>query len=238
MPRAALQPDDVAAFRRRLADAAIHLFADLGYDGVTMRAVAAALDVSAMTPYRYVAGKEELFALVRAEAFRRFADRLEQGIERAPQSRVRERLTPYRTARRSSPRPADEREAADDSPQESDAVDRLRRLKRAYVKFAVDEPDAYRIMFELRPPEGKAARELPELQRESRRAFGCLQRCVQLAVDSGDLEGDPLTLAHLLWAGTHGLVSLHLAGRLQQGRTLEQLAAIDHELPTKRKKAR
>ena len=203
MPRAALHPDDVAAFRRRLADAAIHLFADLGYDGVTMRAVAAALDVSAMTPYRYVAGKEELFALVRAEAFRRFADRLEQGIERA-----------------------------------TDAVDRLRRLKRAYVKFAVDEPDAYRIMFELRPPEAKAARELPELARESRRAFGCLQRCVQLAVDSGDLEGDPLTLAHLLWAGTHGLVSLHLAGRLQQGRTLEQLAAIDHELPTKRKKSR
>jgi AcrR family transcriptional regulator len=203
MPRAALHPDDVAAFRQKLADAAIHLFADLGYDGVTMRAVAAALDVSAMTPYRYVAGKEELFALVRAEAFRRFADRLEQGIERA-----------------------------------TDAVDRLKRLKRAYVKFALDEPDAYRIMFELRPPEEKAARELPELQRESRRAFGCLQRCVQLAVDSGDLEGDPLTLAHLLWAGTHGLVSLHLAGRLQQGRTLEQLAAIDHELPTKRKKSR
>jgi AcrR family transcriptional regulator len=203
MPRAALHPDDVAAFRRRLADAAMHLFAELGYDGVTMRAVAAALDVSAMTPYRYVAGKEELFALVRAEAFRRFADRLEQGIERA-----------------------------------QDAVDRLRKLKRAYVKFAVDEPDAYRIMFELRPPEAKAARDLPELARESRRAFGCLQRCVQQAVESGDLEGDPLTLAHLLWAGTHGLVSLHLAGRLQQGRTLEQLAAIDHELPTKRKKAR
>jgi AcrR family transcriptional regulator len=203
MPRAALHPDDVAAFRRKLADAAIHLFADLGYDGVTMRAVAAALDVSAMTPYRYVAGKEELFALVRAEAFRRFADRLEQGIERA-----------------------------------QDAVDRLRKLKRAYVKFAVDEPDAYRIMFELRQPEAKVARELPELARESRRAFGCLQRCVQLAVESGDLEGDPLTLAHLLWASTHGLVSLHLAGRLQQGRSLEQLAAIDHELPQKRKKAR
>jgi AcrR family transcriptional regulator len=199
MPRAALHPDDVAAFRRKLADAAIHLFADLGYDAVTMRAVASALDVSAMTPYRYVAGKEELFALVRAEAFRRFADRLEQGIERA-----------------------------------TDAVDRLRKLKRAYVKFAVDEPDAYRIMFQLEQPDSK----LPELARESRRAFGCLQRCVQQAVDSGDLEGDPLTLAHLLWAGTHGLVSLHLAGRLQMGRSLEQLAAIDHELPTRKKKAR
>ena len=195
MPRAALQPDDVRAFRRKLADAAIHLFAELGYEGVTMRAVAAAVDVSAMTPYRYVAGKEELFALVRAEAFRRFADRLEAGIEKA-----------------------------------TDPADRLRRLKRAYVRFAVDEPDAYRIMFQLEQPDTK----LPELARESRRAFGCLHRCVAEAVASGDLVGDPLTLAHLLWANTHGLVSLHLAGRLQMGRSLEQLAAIDHELPATR----
>jgi len=195
VPRAALHPDDVRAFRRKLADAAIHLFAELGYEGVTMRAVAAAVDVSAMTPYRYVAGKEELFALVRAEAFRRFADRLEAGIEPA-----------------------------------TDPGDRLRRLKRAYVRFAIDEPDAYRIMFQLEQPDTK----LPELARESRRAFGCLHRCVADAVASGDLVGDPLTLAHLLWANTHGLVSLHLAGRLQMGRSLEQLAAIDHELPATR----
>jgi len=199
VPRAALHPDDVAAFRRRLAGAAMHLFAELGYEGVTMRAVAAALDISAMTSYRYVGGKEELFALVRAEAFRRFADRLEASIERA-----------------------------------GDPIDRLRRLKRAYVRFAVDEPDAYRIMFELRQPSERAARELPELAHESRRAFGCLHRCVADAVASGDLAGDPLTVAHLLWANTHGLVSLHLAGQLQMGRSLEQLAAIDHDLPGNR----
>ena len=128
MPRAALRPDDIAAFRRRLADAATRLFAEHGYDGVTMRAVAAAVGVSAMTPYRYVAGKEELFALVRADAFRRFAERLEAALARGG----------------------------------GDPLARLRRLKRAYVRFAIDAPDAYRIMFELRQPDGAAVAS-PEL---------------------------------------------------------------------------
>lgn len=201
MPRAALKPTDIAAFRARAAAAATRLFAAEGYDAVTMRAVADALGVSAMTPYRYLAGKAELFALVRAEAFRRFADRLEAAIARA-----------------------------------DDPLAALRRLKRGYLAFAVDEPDAYRIMFELRQPADHDR--WPELERESRRAFGCLVRAVDRAIAAGALAGDPLTIAHLLWASTHGLVSLHLAGRLTAGRTLAQLAAIDHELAGFRRAAR
>jgi AcrR family transcriptional regulator len=162
-----------------------------------MRSVADALGVSAMTPYRYLAGKEELFGLVRTEAFRRFADRLEAELARAG----------------------------------DDPAVRLRRLKQAYVEFALDEPDAYRIMFELRQPDPTG---VDELAVQSRRSFGVLHRTVAAAVDAGLLEGDPLTLAHLLWASTHGLVSLHLAGKLAMGRTLAALAAIDHELPALR----
>lgn len=196
MPRAALSADEVARFRTRAAAAATRLFAEQGYEAVTMRAVAEALGVSAMTPYRYVAGKEELFALVRTEAFRRFAERLEAALARG-----------------------------------GDPVEKLRRLKQAYVGFALDEPDAYRIMFELRQPDPSHA----ELAAQSRRAFGALHRTVAEAVEAGLLDGDPLTVAHLLWASTHGLVSLHLAGKLA-GRTIAQLAAEDHELPAWRKK--
>ncbi len=199
MPRAALSPDQVAAFRGKASAAATRLFARHGYEGVTMRAVAEALACSAMTPYRYLAGKAELFALVRAEAFRRFADRLERALGQAgPSGRPR-----------------------------GDVTQRLRRLKRAYIRFALDEPDAYRIMFELRQP---ASGRHPDLAAQSRRAFGCLHRTVAEAVAAGRLRGDPLTLAHLLWADTHGLVSLHLAGKLTMGRSIERLAAIDHEL--------
>jgi AcrR family transcriptional regulator len=179
----------------------MRMFSRDGYEAVTMRSVADALGVSAMTPYRYLDGKEGLFALVRTEAFRRFADRLEAELAVAG----------------------------------ADPMIRLYRLKRAYVAFAVDEPDAYRIMFELRQPDPAG---VAELTAQSRRSFGALHRTVAEAVAAGALIGDSLTLAHLLWASTHGLVSLHLAGKLTMGRTLAALAAIDHELPALRAPAK
>jgi len=205
VPRIALQPDQIAAFRRRAGEAATRLFAAHGYDAVTMRAVADALGVSAMTPYRYLSGKDELIALVRTAAFRRFADALELATARV-----------------------------------ADPEDRLRQLKRAYLRFAAGHGDEYRIMFELRGPDD--ARRWPELAREAARAFGVLGDAVRAAVAADVLEGDPLTIAHLLWAGAHGLASLHLAGRLDLGRSLRRLAAVEHELagfrPTRPARAR
>lgn len=192
MPRAALQPADIAVVRERLATAATRLFARHGYDAVTMRAVAAELDMSAMTPYRYLGGKDELVALVRAQAFRRFAEALEASGAGA-----------------------------------RDPEARLVRLKAAYVAFAQAKPDAYRIMFELRaPPDGHR---FPELIAASRRAFGCLLDAVAAAIDAGALVGEPLAVAQLLWASTHGLVALYLAGHLTRA-ALGRLATIDHEL--------
>jgi AcrR family transcriptional regulator len=193
MARAALQPDAIAAFRRRAGEAATRLFAARGYDAVTMRALAGALGVSAMTPYRYLSGKAELIALVRAAAFRRFAEALERAVAGV-----------------------------------ADPGDRLRRLKRAYLRFAASRGDEYRIMFELRTPDDGGR--WPELAREAARAFGVLGDAVRAAVEAGVLEGDPLTIAHLLWAGAHGLASLHLAGRLVLGRSLPRLSAVDHDL--------
>ena len=194
MPRAALQPDELVAFRTRAAEAATGLFAAHGYAAVTMRAVAEELGVSAMTPYRYLpGGKDELIALVRTSAFRSFADALEAGIAKS-----------------------------------RDPEDRLRRLKHAYLAFAVSHADAYRIMFELRGAEDTGR--WPELEAQAARAFGVLHGAVRLAIDAGVLEGDSLTIAHILWAGAHGLASLHLAGRLSPSRPLSKLASIDHEL--------
>lgn len=193
MPRAALQQDEIAAFRARATSAAMKLFAAHGYEGVTMRALADELGVSAMTSYRYLNGKDELFALVRAEAFRRFGDALGAAAGRVVKP-----------------------------------TERLMRLKRAYVQFALEEADAYRIMFEVRTPDAKTDADA-DVERESRRAFGFLHDAVKAAVEEGALAGDALAIARLLWASTHGLVSLHLAGRLSL-RALEQLAAVDHEL--------
>jgi AcrR family transcriptional regulator len=191
MPRAALTDEQIATFRERAVEAATRLFATEGYDAVTMRALASELGVSAMTPYRYFEDKEELFALVRTDAFRRFADR---------QSEV---------------------SRADEEPRTA-----LAKLGRAYIQFALDEPDAYRIMFELRQ---QTTRPYPELEAEQKRAFLYIRSGVEDAVEAGKIEGDPLTVAHLAWAQVHGVLSLHLAGKLIMGRSVEEL--IDAALP-------
>lgn len=52
--------EDAQALREDLLAAALQLFAQGGVDAVTMRAVAEAVGVSVMTPYRYFADKSEL----------------------------------------------------------------------------------------------------------------------------------------------------------------------------------
>jgi AcrR family transcriptional regulator len=87
MPRVLTQTD-VADFRERLCEAATRLFDARGREGFTMRELANELGVSAMTPYRYFKDKEDILAAVRARAFTRWADRLEEafaGADTAPQ---------------------------------------------------------------------------------------------------------------------------------------------------------
>lgn len=201
MARSLLTEDDLEEFRGRLVEVAIRCFADRGYDAVTMRGLAKELGVSAMTPYRYIANKQALMRAVRAESFRRFADRQHQAVVGIPITNPTERLL---------------------------------RLKQAYVEFAIEQPHAYRIMFAL---DGGDADDDEHTQREGARAFSYLFAATEAAVANGELDGDPLTVAHLLWANTHGLVMLHLAGRLTNGRTLSTLATVALELPRAKRKS-
>lgn len=113
---------------------------------------------------------------------------------------------------------------ASPSPAES-----LPALCRAYVAFAVAEPHAYRIMFELdQGPQiqGRPSGDIP--------GWSLMRAAVEQAVAAGIVRGDdPDTLAHLFWSGIHGLVALHLSGMLLLGRSLDELveAFIERELP-------
>jgi AcrR family transcriptional regulator len=190
MPRAALSPDRVEQFRDELCRVATLRFAEHGYGGVTLRALAAELGCSAMTPYRYFENKAAIFEAVRLAAFDRFAD-------------------------------AQEAAAAGIA----DPIERLGRLGRAYVRFALEEPHSYRIMFELDADDVGSGPRGPEM-----RSWATMRAAVGDAVRSGALAGDPHTLAHLFWAQVHGLVTLHLAGKFVLDRTLEAL--LDHFFTT------
>jgi AcrR family transcriptional regulator len=184
MPRQALSAGEIDEFRQRIAGVAEHLFAVNGYEAVTMRSIAEKAGCSAMTPYRYFEGKEEIFAMIKAGAFRRFADLQERA---------------YAASRGASKR--------------------LIALGRAYIDFALAEPDAYRIMFELR----QEPRPYAELVEQEARAVAPLTAAVREAVAEGWLSGSPEILVHLAWARVHGLVSLHLAGKFRGATTIEDL---------------
>ena len=182
MPRNPLSQEQIAAFRRKAVRAATRLFAARGAEAVSMRALGTELGVSPMALYRYFEDRDEVLALVRADAFRRFADCQQAAIG-----------------------------GGGDTPKET-----LRRLGRAYVDFALADPNAYRIMFQLDQP---TARPYPELEAEQTRAFSYLLD----AVDAAGAGGDVLTAAHMAWAQVHGIVSLHLAGKLVMGRSIEEI---------------
>ncbi|MDP1736618.1 MAG: TetR/AcrR family transcriptional regulator [Caulobacter sp.] len=82
---------------------------------------------------------------------------------------------------------------------------------RAYVRFALENPDAYRLMFDLSQPNEA---DYPELVAASRRSRTMLIRHAEGLVAAGEARGDPVMIAHILWAALHGELVLQMAGKL------------------------
>lgn len=81
--------EEVADFRVRVCEVATRLFIERGPKNVSMRQIAAELGVSAMTPYRYFSGRDEILATVRAAAFNKFAATLERASKRGTDAQTR-----------------------------------------------------------------------------------------------------------------------------------------------------
>ncbi len=183
MPRPALSEDALDEFRRKICDVSVRLFVEQGYEGFSLRSLAAELGCSHTTPYRYFADKDAIFTAVRAECFRRFATFLRARLESAV-----------------------------------DPIDRLRVLARAYFDFACEQPAAFRIVFEMGQPHPT---ESPEVAAAGADAWSVLYGVVREAVRAGAMIGEPLEVAHTMWAGIHGVATLHLANKLVSGRSAD-----------------
>lgn len=90
----------------------------------------------------------------------------------------------------------------------TDPVEALERRGQAYVRFGLEHPEAYRIMFMERPT--LVDRHVDAVQKAGTGAFGHLVAAVQRAIDAGGLRADldPLKGAIFLWSGVHGITSL------------------------------
>jgi AcrR family transcriptional regulator len=94
-------------------------------------------------------------------------------------------------------------------------VERLRRGGEAYIRFALENPELYDLMFISRAPMKALhkAYETPEWDC-GRDSFEYLCRTVQQCIDQGYLRATDIHVAAItFWSFIHGLVSLHIRDR-------------------------
>ncbi|MCB1544430.1 MAG: WHG domain-containing protein, partial [Rhodoblastus sp.] len=88
---------------------------------------------------------------------------------------------------------------------------RGRAVGDAYLQFAIEEPGAYRLIFDLSQPEETS---YPELAAANARSRKTMTDYMEDLVAAGVMDGDPKTLGLIYWAGAHGLVNLYMAGKI------------------------
>jgi AcrR family transcriptional regulator len=102
----------------------------------------------------------------------------------------------------------------------SDSRNAARAAMRAYLGFALEEPEVFRLMYELSQGDAQSA---PTVRVERERAFSQARVLAEEAIEAGWLEGDANLAAHLLWVGCHGLATLAMADQLDLGCSYDEL---------------
>ena len=101
-------------------------------------------------------------------------------------------------------------------------ADPLPAMATAYMRFALSNPSHYQTMFSGVLTDWER---YPDLARHAEAAFNILLDAIRAEQQRGRIgRGDPLDLAEITWALSHGLAALGMAGQLQ--RTPAQLADL------------
>lgn len=100
-------------------------------------------------------------------------------------------------------------EAAMEKP--GNPVDRSRHAARAYVDFALSQPQAYKLMFDLSQP---TEEDYPELTAAAARARRTMTAHVEAMIEAGQMHGDAEMIGHIFWTILHGSLVLQLSNKL------------------------
>ncbi|OFX05426.1 MAG: hypothetical protein A3D94_20990 [Alphaproteobacteria bacterium RIFCSPHIGHO2_12_FULL_66_14] len=92
-----------------------------------------------------------------------------------------------------------------------DPMERARRVGGAYLRFAAENPHAYRIMFDIDQPIDYRH---PDLAPPAQRSRQLITRHAEYLAEKGIIDVDPQLYGWALWAATHGVVMLDQAGLL------------------------
>ena len=105
-----------------------------------------------------------------------------------------------------------------------DPGSRLPRGCAAYLRYALEQPHHYQLIFGDTP----VAQPTPELEAAADDGMLALRELVEQAQVDGELgAGPPRELATILWALLHGLAQLQITGHLHEPRTVEGDTRLD-----------
>ena len=165
--------------RRLILDTTRHLLVQEGYQNLSMRKIARAIDYSATSIYLHFDNKDALLHALIDEGMSHLYQNLKQVRTQHPHN----------------------------------LVERLEALCRRFIRFGLDNPEYYEIMFLLHPE--RMERYPAEKYRRARRNLDVIAATLA-AGDEQDVfsVADPRVAASTVWASLHGAVSLLLAERL------------------------
>lgn len=181
--RARNRPGQGERLRVEIVEAADRLLADAGtVERLSLRGIARAVGITAPAIYAHFATKEQLIAAV---VERRFA-----GLAAALDAAALDAAVP------------DDAVAVDTRPHRTGPHALVRARARAYVRFGLEHPGVYAVLF------GPAADHLGLAYDGSpgQQVFALLLDPVAALV--APRGGDPLTIAADLWVALHGIVAL------------------------------
>ena len=164
--------------RTKILDAAREMFAQEGYEAVTMRRIADRIEYSPTAIYFHFKDKDALIRELCAVDFRTLAGQF-SSIARI-----------------------------------ADPIERLRRAGHAYVDFGLRQPNHYRLMFMTpHPPLHKEDLDV-EIGNPEVDAYAFVKAIVSDAIAEGRFRpglDDVELVSQTVWAGVHGVISLHIA---------------------------
>jgi AcrR family transcriptional regulator len=98
----------------------------------------------------------------------------------------------------------------------ADPMERLAAIGRVYIQFAVNNPDMYDLMFNMKAPMEFLERTDEEEWNEGKATFNVLKTTVGQCIAHGYFTGHQLEpLSFVIWSTVHGMCSLYIRERIK-----------------------
>lgn len=108
-----------------------------------------------------------------------------------------------------------------DAGRQRSSVEQFRHMGEVYVRFALENPAHYRLMY---GKEGPSRRDRPVLREAGNALFDQLVDVIESYQRRGDIIGqDPRAQAYVAWSAVHGLASLLIEGQIMDDVDVEAL---------------